>query len=54
MDDRCRAAGGGSAITVTERGEVYNPAFRFLSKFVFGHESSIRSFLDALQRRPPA
>jgi uncharacterized protein YndB with AHSA1/START domain len=43
-------AGGGSEIAVTERGEVYNPAFRFLSKFVFGHESTIRSFLDALQR----
>lgn len=41
---------GGTLITVTERGEVYNPAFRFLSRFVFGHEATIRSFLDALER----
>lgn len=47
-------ARGGSAVTVTERGEVYNPAFRFLSKFVFGYESTIRSFLGALQRRTTA
>ena len=44
-------SGGGSEVTVTERGEVYNPAFRFISRFVFGHESTIRSFLGALQRR---
>lgn len=42
---------GGSEVTVTERGEVYNPAFRFMSRFVFGHESTIRGFLDALRRR---
>ena len=39
---------GGSRITVTEEGEVYNPFFRFMSRFVFGHYSTMESFLFAL------
>ena len=40
----------GSTLTVTERGEVYNPVFRFVSRFVMGHTSTINSFLDALTK----
>ncbi len=29
-----------TSLRVTERGEVYNPGFRFLSRFVFGHHRS--------------
>jgi hypothetical protein len=39
---------GGTRLTITERGEVYNPVFRFLSRFVFGHTGTIDSFLEAL------
>jgi hypothetical protein len=35
-------------ITITEYGKVYNPVFRTLSKFVFGHEASIKSYLKYL------
>lgn len=45
------AADGGTRLTLTERGEVYNPAFRFLARFVFGHTSTLESYLSALQRR---
>jgi uncharacterized protein YndB with AHSA1/START domain len=41
----------GSTIRITERGEVYNPIFRFASRFVFGHDRTIRAYLDALERR---
>ena len=41
----------GSRLTVTERGEVYNPIFRFLSRFVFGHTGTIESFLQAAQKK---
>lgn len=45
-----RAVGEGSTeVTVVEDGEVYDPFFRFFSRFVFGHESSIRAALDALE-----
>jgi uncharacterized protein YndB with AHSA1/START domain len=43
------AEGGGTRITVTERGEVYNPAFRFLSRFVFGHTATIDQYLADLE-----
>lgn len=41
----------GSRLTITERGEVYNPVFRTLSKFVFGHASTMEDCLAAAQRR---
>ena len=42
-------SGAGSTLTVTERGEVYNPLFRFVSRFVIGHTTTIDSFLQAVQ-----
>jgi hypothetical protein len=41
----------GTRLVVTEHGDVYNPIFRFMSRFVFGHTASIDAFLAALQRR---
>jgi hypothetical protein len=39
---------GGSVVTVTENGEVYNPIFRFVSKYVMGHHATIDGYLRAL------
>lgn len=36
---------GGTRLTITERGDVYNPLFRFMSRFVFGHTATMESFL---------
>jgi uncharacterized protein YndB with AHSA1/START domain len=44
-------AASGSRLTITERGEVYNPIFRALAKFVFGHTSTIDSCLAAVARK---
>jgi uncharacterized protein YndB with AHSA1/START domain len=44
-------AGSGSTVTITERGEVYNPVFRFVARFILGHHRTIDRFLSALQRR---
>ena len=41
----------GSRLTITERGEIYNPVFRTLARFVFGYASSLESCLAAAQRR---
>jgi hypothetical protein len=51
---RIVAAGGGSDLTITEDGEVYNPIFRFMSKFVFGHTATMDTFLGNLQAKTTA
>jgi len=43
--------GSGSRVTITERGEVYNPFFRFMARFVFGHYNTQYGYLRALGRR---
>jgi len=39
-----------TVLTITERGEVYNPIFRFVSRFVFGHQASIDKYLAQLKK----
>ncbi len=43
--------GDGTRLTITERGEVYNPVFRFMSRFVFGHTATMDAFIDSLGKR---
>ena len=38
-------------LTITEDGEVKNPVFRFMSKFVFGHHATMDAFLKHLKAR---
>ena len=40
--------GTGSKLTVTENGEVYNPIFRFVSRYVMGHTATMDKYLAAL------
>lgn len=41
-------ADGGTTLTITEDGEVYNPVFRFVSRFVMGHTVTLDKYLTAL------
>ena len=41
---------GGTKLTITENGEVYNPLFRVMSRFVFGHTATIDRYLRDLQK----
>jgi hypothetical protein len=41
----------GSRLTITERGEIYNPIFRALARFVFGYEGTMESCLEAARRK---
>ena len=43
--------GSGTRMTITENGEVYNPIFRFMSRFVFGHTATMDRFLADLKKR---
>lgn len=39
---------GATTVRITEDGEVYNPIFRFMSRFVFGQTATIDAYLRAL------
>ncbi len=41
----------GCAVTITEAGEIYNPIFRFMARFVFGYSGSIQTYLKALHAK---
>jgi uncharacterized protein YndB with AHSA1/START domain len=42
---------GGSRLRITENGEIYHPLFRFMARFIFGYDGTIRSYMVALQKR---
>lgn len=42
---------GGTRVTITEEGEVYNPIFRFMMKYVLGETATIEKVLTALGKR---
>ena len=48
---RIAPAPGGSELTITEDGEVYNVIFRFMSRFVFGYHATMDTFIKHLQSR---
>ena len=41
----------GTLLRITERGEVYNPLFRFMSRFIMGHHRTIDIVLRDLEDR---
>ena len=42
---------GGTRVKITEDGEVSNVLFRFMSRYVFGHTSTIDSYLTSLAKK---
>ena len=46
--------GAGTRVAIREDGEVRNPVFRFMAKFVFGHERTMRTYLADLKRAAEA
>lgn len=44
-------AAGGCTLRIREDGEVYNPLFRFLSRFVFGYTGTIDRYLRSLAKK---
>ena len=41
----------GSVVVITENGQVNNPLFRFMSRFVFGHYRTLEQFARDLGRK---
>ena len=42
--------GDSTTLRITENGEVYNPIFRFVSRFVMGHTATIEKYLNDVRR----
>jgi len=45
------ADGKSTTLTITEDGEIFNPVFRVVSKFILGQASTVERFLKALAWR---
>lgn len=43
--------GNSTRVTITEHGEVYNPIFRFISKYIMGHNGTMDTYLTDLGRK---
>lgn len=41
----------GSSLNITERGEIYNPVFRFVSRFILGYTATLDSYLNNVARK---
>jgi len=44
-------SGSTSTLTITENGEVYNPVFRFVSRYIMGHAATVDAYLKAAKAR---
>jgi uncharacterized protein YndB with AHSA1/START domain len=44
-------AGAGTRLTITENGEIYNPIFRFMARFIFGYTSTLETYLKGLGKK---
>jgi hypothetical protein len=44
-------ANRGSELRITEEGEVYNPIFRFVSRFIMGHTATLDRYLADVRKR---
>jgi len=42
--------GDSTTLRITENGEVYNPIFRFVSRFVMGHTRTIKTYLHDVSK----
>jgi len=42
---------GGAELQITENGEIYNPMFRFMARFIFGHHATMEDYLRSLGRK---
>lgn len=46
-----QANSGGTLVTITEDGEVYNPIFRFMGRVFFSQSATIETYLKALGKK---
>jgi len=42
---------GGTVVTITEDGKIYNPLFRTVAKFIFGYSATMEEFAGMLEKK---
>ena len=45
---RLTADGGSTRVAIVEDGQVYNPIFRFVGRFIIGYDATLERYRDAL------
>jgi uncharacterized protein YndB with AHSA1/START domain len=45
---RLKDNGASTLVTITEHGEVYNPLFRFVSKFIMGQDATLKRYAASI------
>lgn len=48
---RLERVGEQTTLSITEDGEVYSALYRFVSKFIIGHERTLNTYFDDLENR---
>jgi uncharacterized protein YndB with AHSA1/START domain len=51
--DLVTAGGGRTTVRITEDGKIFNPAFRFASRFVLGYDATLKRYLADIAKRFP-
>src|SRR5262245_10104727 len=46
-----KAATSGTDLTITENGEIYNPLFRFLARFILGYTDTMQKYQEGLAKK---
>jgi len=41
----------GCSLKITESGEVYSPVYRFMSKYIFGHDTTLKNYMEDLETK---
>ena len=42
--------GQGTSLNITENGEIYNPLFRFVSRYITGHSATLKKYASDMER----
>lgn len=45
-----RTVDGGTDVSITEDGEIFNPLFRVITRFVLGYDATLNAYLDDLEQ----
>jgi hypothetical protein len=49
--DLAPGEGGRTTVRITEDGKIFNPVFRFASRFILGYDATLKRYLSDITRR---
>jgi len=51
QDDPSKPGGKMTTVKITENGEVYNPIFRFVGRFIIGNDTTLNTYMKNLAKK---